>query len=136
MFKEGERMLNRAIDQSTFKRIVYAAYLIASADGDFDADEKAALVRLINKDFPDFNTQDVINIIQECDSKVEFDITLGTQEMLDEIAKSNDTAEDARKIMNVCAFIGKADGEYDRTEQVMARRICKSLKLDTVTYDI
>jgi len=101
MFKDGERMLNRAIDKATFKRIVYAAYLIASADGDFDSDEKASLVKLINRDFPDFDTQDIMKAIQECDDKIAFD-----------------------KVLD------------DRDEQLMARKICKSLNLETTDYGI
>lgn len=136
MANAGERLFNRVVDQDLFKRVVYAAYLIASADGDFDADEKTALVKLIKKDLPDFTTDDIIVLIRICDSKIGFDLTLGTQEILDEISKASSNTDDAKQIMAVCAFIGASDGTYDKDEKLMARSICYALKLSPAHYGV
>lgn len=134
LLAEGEKMFNRVIDTSTFKRVVYAAYLIASADGDFDSDERQSLVKFMKRDFPDFDTSDILTYIKECDAKLEFDKRMGIQEIIDEIARAN--TEDALMIMRVCAFIGEADGTYDADEKLMARSIALALGLPLANYNL
>jgi tellurite resistance protein TerB len=132
----SERLINRTLDKNLFTRVVSAAYLIASADGDFDSDERAALARLIKKDLSDFTIEDITAVIKQCDDKVAFDKGLGTQEIVDEIGKSAGNAEDEKQIMAVCAFIGKADGDYDADEKLMAKSICYALKLPPANYGL
>lgn len=133
---KGESLFNRTINKTLFTRVVSAGYLIASADGDFDSTEKKALARLIKKDLAEFTTDDVIAVIKNCDDKIAFDEELGLREILDEIAKSAGNAGDAAQIMNVCAFIGRADGDYDKDERAMALSICYALKLPPVNYGL
>ena len=133
---EGERLFNRTINQALFENVVCAGYLIASSDGDFDSEEKKALVNLIKKDLPDFTTNDVIKVIDRCDTKIQFDKTLGLQEILDEISMSAKNDADAKQIMAVCAFIGAADGKYDQCEKMVARSICYALKLTPAHYNL
>ena len=134
--KQGESFVNRTIGKTLFTRMVYAGFLIASADDDFDSDEKKALVKLINRDLPDFKMEDIAATIKVCEDKISFDKQMGTQEILDEISVSASDPEDAKAIMKVCAFIGKADGDYDKDEKLMARSICSSLKLKQSEYGL
>lgn len=134
LMQKGTVLFNRTLDQTLFNRVVMAAYLIASADGDFDADERKALVKLINKDLPDFNINDISKVIANCEEKVTFDKTLGIQQIINEIALSAPKSADSRQIMAVCAFIGAADGTYDKDEKLMARSIAYALKLNPAEF--
>lgn len=134
LFDAGESIITRAMDKSTFTRVVYASYLIADADGNFDANERAALAKFINKEMPQFDITDVIKTISECEKKVAFDKDLGTMELLDEISKAD--GDDAKLIMRVCCFIGKADGSFDQDEKLMARSIATKLKLPLSDYGL
>ncbi len=133
---DGERLFNRTINQTLFENVVCAGYLIASADGDFDGEERKALVSLIKKDLSEFSTDDVIAIINRCDNRIQFDKTLGLQEILDEISMSAKDEADAKQIMAVCAFIGASDGDYDKDEKMVARSICYALKLTPAHYNL
>lgn len=135
-FKKGESIFNRAVDVPTFKRTVYVAFLIASADDDFDADEKVNLIKLVQRNLPDFNSTDIIEAIRTCETKIEFDKVFGTQEILDEISKASSEPEQAKYLMNICEFIGKADGDYDEDEKAMAVQIAYALKLDPKHYGL
>lgn len=134
LLSRGERMLNRTMKKTSFKYMVFTAFLIASADGDFDSEERAALIKLIQRDYPDFDTKDVISYIKECEEKVAFDSKLGTQEIIDILAQADE--EDARMIMRTCAYIGAADGVYDPSEKLMARTLAYSLKLKPSDYGL
>ena len=54
----GSTLFARIKDKDTFRRVVYAGFLIARADGNFDANEKSALARLIHKDLSQFKILD------------------------------------------------------------------------------
>ncbi len=134
MFNKAEKLVNRAMNQKEFKLVVYTTYLIASADGDFDSQEKAAAAKLINRDFPEFTTADITKLVAECDNKIAFDKTLGNQELLDFLSTAN--ADEARLVMRVCAFIGAADGDYDKDEKMMARTIAYTVKVTPSDYGL
>jgi len=131
---EGEKALSRAVDKGTFKRVVFAGYLIAQADGDFDSDEKSALAKIVNKELPQFDIKDIIELINECDEKVNFDKRLGTTEILDFIGGAND--EDSALIMRICCFIGEADGTFDQDEKMVARDIAMRLNVSPSRYGL
>lgn len=134
LINEGEKAISRAIDKSAFKRIVYAGYLIASADGDFDANEKSALAKIVNKELPQFEINDIIYLITECDNKIMFDKRLGTAELLDFIGGADD--QDAQLIMRICCFIGEADGKFDQDEKLVARDIAVRLNISPSRYGL
>lgn len=134
MLNDGEKMLSRAVEKGTFKSVVFAGYLIAQADGDFDSDERAALAKIVNKELPQFDIKDIIELINECDEKVNFDKRLGTTEILDFIGGAND--EDSELIMRICCFIGEADGSFDRDEKLIARDIAMRLKVQPSRYGL
>lgn len=134
MIGDVEKMFDRAISADTFRRVVSTGYLIASADGDFDADEKKSLSKFVGRYLPQFQLKDVIGVIEDCEEKMSFDKDIGLREILDDIGKSND--EDGKLIMNVCGFIGKADGDYDKDEKMMARSIATVLNLPFAEYGL
>lgn len=130
----GAVMANRLKDKSTFRRIVYSAYLISRADGDIDAEEKNALAKFIAKDFSHFKINDILNIIKQCDDKMDFDETFGYQEIMDEIAKAS--GDDAEQIVRLACFVGASDGNFDDEEKIVARDIAKRLAIDPARYGL
>jgi len=136
LFSEGEKAISRAIDKNTFKRVVYAGYLIASADGDFDNDEKSAMAKIVNKELPQFAIIDIIGVIKECDDKVAFDSRLGNSEILDFISGAASNEDESNLIMRICCFIGESDGKFDQDEKILARDIAMRLNVSPSRYGL
>lgn len=134
VISEGEKAISRAVDKNTFKRVVFAGYLIAQADGDFDSDEKSAMAKIVNKELPQFDIKDILELIKECDEKVNFDKRLGTSEILDFIGGAS--GEDCELIMRICCFIGEADGTFDSDEKLIARDIAVRLEVSPSRYGL
>ncbi len=119
---QAETMFARITDKSAFKRIVFASFLIARADGNFDSDEKTALANIINKDFPQFKLTDIIDVLNEAKEKIDFDETMGTGEIMQEISKA--TGDEAAAIVRTACYIGASDGDFDADERRVAKDIC------------
>jgi len=130
----GSTLFARIKDKDTFRRVVYAGFLIARADGNFDANEKSALARLIHKDLSQFKIDDITAALDKAAETIEFDTTLGKQEILADIAKAKDDA--AELIMRTAVYIGGADGNFDDDEKVVAREICQRLGLNAADYGL
>lgn len=131
---DAEKMLGRIKDKDTFKRVVYSAFLIASADGSFDAAEKSALAKLINKDLPQFGIKDVIALIAKAEDLVAFDKTVGELEIMAEIGKAR--GDSAELIIRTAIFIGNSDGTFDADEKSIARKIANKLGLSPSDYGL
>jgi len=131
---DGEKALSRVTDKNAFKRAVYAGYLVADADGDFDKDEKKALSRFIADKMPHFSISDIISVIEDCESKVSFDSDLGKAEILDFIGKAS--GDEAESILRLVCFIGKSDGDFDADERMVGRDIAVRLGLSPSRYGI
>lgn len=131
---QAETMFARITDKNTFKRVVYAAFLIARADGNFDSDEKSALAKIIAKDFPQFKLTDILEVLTEATAKIDFDVTMGTMEIMDEIAKAS--GSDAELIVRTACFIGAADGDFDADERNVAKQLCIRMGLTASTYGL
>lgn len=134
VLNEGEKAISRAIDKKTFNRVVSAGYLIASADDDFDADEKTDLAKIIQKDMPQFDLADILSVIDECDDKISFSKSMGTMEILDNIAGA--TGDDAKQIMRICCFVGESNGKFEQCEKLVARDIAIRLKISPSEYNL
>lgn len=134
LLQDGEKALSRVTDKNAFKRAVYAGYMIADADGDFDADERKALSKFIKEKMPQFEITDIIAAIEECEAKVAFDVDMGKAEILDFIGKA--TGEEAESILRLVCFIGKSDGDFDKDERLVGRDIAVRLNLSPSRYGI
>ena len=132
--KDAETFFGRVKDKSTFRRLVSACYLIARADGDFDSDEKSGLAKLVQKHLPHFSIGDILKVLGECEEKIAFDVTMGFQEIMDDIAKAS--GDDAELIVRACCFIGAADGDFDADEKKVAKAIAVATDLDPSRYGL
>jgi tellurite resistance protein TerB len=131
---QAETFFAQIKDKHTFRRVVYASFLIARADGVFDADEKKALGDLIAKDFPQFKLADILKVLSEANKKIEFDESFGVMELLEEIGKAKD--EEAALIVRTACYIGAADGSFDPDERQVAKQICEKMGLSVITYGL
>lgn len=131
---QSATMFARVTNKKTFDRVVFASFLIARADGNFDASEKTGLAKVINKDFPQFKLTDIIDTLGVADAKIAFDETLGELELIDEIKKAS--GEDAELIVRTACFIGAADGDFDDDEKAVASKIASALGLSPAAYGL
>ena len=134
LLADGEKALSRVTDKNAFKRSIYAGYLIAQADGDFDADERKALGAFIKEKMPQFEISDIISVIDECEKKVSFDSIMGKTELLDFIGKAS--MDEGEAILRLACYIGKADGDFDADERLVARDISIRLGISPSKYNI
>ncbi len=130
----GKRVLSRVTDYYSFRRHVFAGFLIAQADGDFDADERAALAAFIKSRMGQFELADIIKVIKVCEEKVSFDQELGRAEMIDAIGEAS--GNEAQSIARLMSFIGKADGSFDADELDVAKAVCKALNISGERFGI
>ncbi len=132
--EEGEKLFSRVKDKTLFRQVVSASFLIAMADGDFDSDEKSALAKIIAKELSQFKIDDILKALSECEDKVAFDTTMGTMEILDDIARAS--GDDAELIMRISCYIGAADGDFDNDEKRVASDIAKRMGVDPARYGL
>lgn len=131
---DAETLFARITDKKQFARVVTASYLIARADGDFDASEKSALCKLVNQKLPQFKMDDILGVLDSCEEKMSFDETMGTQELMHDISKASDS--DAAQIMQAACFIGAADGDFDDDEKDVARRLAATMNVKCEAYGL
>ena len=131
---KGDTLFGRIKDRATFKRTVYACYLIGRADGNFDAAERQAIGALIQQKLPQFKLADIMSEIEAADAKLGFDVTMGTQELMAEIGKA--TGDSAELVIQAACFIGAADGEFDDAEKLVARQMAERMGLNPGNYGL
>ena len=131
---KGDTLFGRIKDRATFKRTVYACYLIGRADGNFDASERQAIGALIQQKLPQFKLADIMAEIEAADAKLGFDETMGTQELMAEIGKAKGDA--AELVVQAACYIGAADGEFDDAEKAVARQIAERMGLNPGHYGL
>lgn len=131
---KGDTLFGRIKDRATFRRTVYACYLIGRADGNFDAAERQAIGALIQQKLPQFKLADIMSEIDAAEAKMSFDVTMGTQELMAEIGKASGDA--AELVIQAACFIGAADGEFDDAEKVVAKQLASRMGLDPEHYGL
>ncbi len=131
---QAESLFSKIKDKNTFRRVVYASFLIARADGNFDADEKKALGELISKDFPQFKLTDILDVLSKAKEKLDFNVDFGVREILEDIGKAR--GDDAALIVRTACYIGAADGDFDDDEKKVAKRICEQMGLSPDAYGL
>ena len=130
----GAEAFNRIKDRTTFNRTVWACFLIGRADGNFDASEKQATAKLIQSKLPQYTIDDILAAIDQAEKKLNFDVQMGTQELLDEIGKAKGEAGEA--IIRAACYIGAADGDFDDQEKAIVRQLCSRMELNPANYGL
>lgn len=131
---KGQTVLSKVKDKNAFRRLVLGCYLIARADGDFDAAEKSALCKLIKKDLPSFSIDAILAVIDSAEEKIAFDETMGSQEIMAEVGKAS--GDEAGAIIRAACYIGASDGDFDEGEKNVARLMCSALGISPSQYGL
>lgn len=132
--EEGEKLFGRVKDKSLFRRVVSASFLIARADGDFDADEKKALATIVSTKLTHFGIADILKVLGECEEKLAFSELMGIMEIMDDICAA--TGEDAEMIIRISCFIGASDGDFDDDEKLVASDMAVRMGIDPTRYGL
>lgn len=131
----AETLFNRITTQDTLQRVVYAAGLVAWADGDCDSDEKAKTMQVIKAKLPQFGARDVAKYFGELNDMMELGMDFGRPDVLATIKKCNDK-EEADLIVRTSILIGHADGSFDNDEKLMVKKIISALNLKPADYGL
>ena len=112
--------------------------LLALADGDISSDEKKKMLKFIENYEPlsVFKATDIISSFGDFVTQLEFDQDLGEAKALEAIGKMKGNEAAAKLIMRLVIAIGAADGDFDKDEQAMARRIANELGLNAAEFEL
>jgi tellurite resistance protein TerB len=101
--------------------VVAGCALVAHADGSVSSEEKQKMMGYLktSDQMKVFDAGDIIKIFQKYVEKFEFDVAIGTGE-----------------VIRVCCAIGAADGDFDEKEKVVVRRMCSELGLSPADFDL
>ncbi len=131
---EAGTFFSKIKDKNTFRRVVYASFLIARADGNFDSDEKKALGKSFAIRFPQFKLTDILNVLGDANKKIDFNEDFGIREIMEDIGKAS--GDDAALIVRTACYIGATDGDFDDDEKKVAKSICVAMGLSPSTYGL
>lgn len=115
-----------------------ACAMIAAADGEVSAAEKAKMAAFIDRspELKAFNLSDVIGAFNQSVAKFEFDFQLGQAEALKTINKIKGNDGASRLLVRVACAIGASDGSFDDKEKAACRQICLELGLSPADFEL
>lgn len=112
--------------------------LIAMADGSISAEEKQKMIKFIesNDALSVFTTSDVIKAFQDFVGQLEFDKDIGEAKAYQALGKMKSNAEAARLLMRMIIAIASSDGNFDKTERLIAVKIANELGLNPAEFEL
>jgi len=119
------------------KACVGCCALIASADGNVDADEKRKTLGFIerNEALKIFDRSDVIQSFNDAVGELEFDFGLGKDGILKNVKKLAGK-DSASTVVRLAIAIGGADGDFDDDEKKVAVEIARELGLNPADFEL
>jgi tellurite resistance protein TerB len=132
---DAEKALSRMSDRATFERTVQASYLVAMADGSVSDEEKVVLGRVIARKLPSFKASEVGKAIDACAEECALSKVAGKLALMESVEKAAGT-DNAKVIMLGVLAVADADGEFQPSEQAVARDICRKLGLRAADYGL
>lgn len=126
--------VSRFVNDDFLKAAIASAYLISSADGNVDADEKKKLLGFCERNdaLKAFPRTKVLNTFNELAEEFDFDATMGAEKAWNWIkAISGKNDEQSRACVLLACVIGGADGKFDDGEKRVARQIANVLGVMT-----
>jgi tellurite resistance protein TerB len=117
--------------------VVAGCALVAHADGSVSSEEKQKMMGYLktSDQMKVFDAGDIIKIFQKYVEKFEFDVAIGTGEVMQAVGKFRGKPQ-AQLVIRVCCAIGAADGDFDEKEKVVVRRMCSELGLSPADFDL
>ncbi len=112
--------------------------LVAMADGSVSAEEKQKMVKFIesNDAMSVFTTSDVIKAFQDYVGQIEFDKDIGEAKAYAALHKMKTNEGAARLLVRMVIAIASSDGNFDVSEQAVAKRIIKELGLTPAEFEL
>lgn len=137
MFGMFKKRANRAVaDIKKFEKrdlaqaVVNAAYLVAYADGELEASEKAKIDQVLRANPTLSNFQGELNqIASTICAQLDADIGIGRRAALREISDVKGDQRECEDVLDVAIAIAKADGEIEPEEEVVLKQIAEALGL-------
>lgn len=137
MFGLFKKRANRAVaDIKKFEKrdlaqaVVNAAYLVAYADGELEASEKAKIEQVLRANPVLSNFQGELNqIAATIIAQLEADIGIGRRAALREISDVKGDQRECEDVLDVAIAIAKADGEIEPEEEAVLKQIAEALGL-------
>lgn len=117
---------------------ISGSVLISMADGHVSSEEKQKMMRFIEnyEALSVFSSKDLIDAFQNAMTQIEFDKDLGEAKAYDAIRKMKGKDDAARLIMRLIIAIAAADGNFDDSEQRVARKIAMELALNPADFEL
>ncbi|MBK1664972.1 Tellurite resistance TerB [Rhodospirillum rubrum] len=117
--------------------VVAGCALVAYADNTVSPEEKQKMMGYLktSDQLKVFDQNDVIKIFQKYIEKFEFDVAIGTGEVMQAVGKFRDKPQ-GQLVVRVCCAIAAADGTFDDNEQAVVRRMCSELGLNPADFSL
>jgi tellurite resistance protein TerB len=117
--------------------IVAGCALVAASDGAISSEEKQKMMAYMRSSdqLKVFDTNDVIKIFQKYVDKFDFDVAIGTGEVMQVVGKFRGKPQ-AQLVVRVCCAIGASDGHFDESEKQVVRRMCSELDLNPADFNL
>jgi tellurite resistance protein TerB len=134
--------LQKTIGQFKNKKFADASMaicaLVASADGDIDADErrKTASFIMSNETLKVFSASDLKDKFQFFCDKLEADYDFGKIEAIQALSALKDKPDQARACIQLGIIIGGADGDFDNDEKRVLKEACNAVGIASSEFDL
>jgi len=116
-----------------FEAIVESAYLVANADGDFDATERSTFEHVVLTACEGKVAERQISaLLEDLQEQLSED---GLEKRVQMVARSISKPEHAREILRVAALLAHISGGVSAVERTTLERLAGELKLDVSAID-
>ena len=118
--------------------VVAASYMVASADGNVDSDEKTKLLNFlkIDEQLRVYSPGDIITMFNKYKDLYEFDADVANASALKAIGKFSENKEKSNYLIRLVCSIGAADGSFDQNERDVVRKICTELNIEPSQFEL
>uniref|UniRef100_A0A6M3IYU9 Putative tellurite resistance proteib n=1 Tax=viral metagenome TaxID=1070528 RepID=A0A6M3IYU9_9ZZZZ len=136
----GEECINELktmANKDLLEGVMAASVWVASANGEFKTEEKQKLLGYIGRsaELKVFKRKDVLDSFQRFASEFEFDQGIAEEKVKSAIMKIKDENQ-ARMLVRLCCAIGSADGDFDKSEKDVVKKICSILRLSPNNFGL
>lgn len=125
-------------EENFLEASVAGGFMVANADGNIDSDEKSKLLKFIksNEALSVYNPEDVVKQFKKYSDLYEFDVDAAEAAALQAISKIKSNTEKSKFLVRMICSIGKTDGDFDKDEKTVVRKICLELNLNPSEFDV
>lgn len=140
--KNGAKELKNEAMRFKNKDVMHAAVAISAltsaADGDIDATEKKKMKQFMENYEPlkVYSVVDVVKKFKDYCELLELDEDLFEATCMDSIAKLKKDPNALRFVIRMGIAIGGSDGDFDKDEQAVIRKVCVSVGIDPTEFEL